>query len=89
MRVSFSGEPDLENLQDAAPWTKHLPPEDLLTLLLDQHAIITFESQEVMQIAYDSTVGDEGPTATNPYEGPLRVYALTCDPLGKLLTENT
>jgi len=39
--------------------------------------------------AYYRTVGDDGPTKLNDYNGPCRIYALTCDPFGQLLNENT
>lgn len=48
-----------------------------------------FGTQEEVNRRYNLTVGDDGPTATNPYDGPARVYALTCDDAGVLRNENT
>lgn len=48
-----------------------------------------FGSEEEIQAIYDRTVGDDGPTKSNPYAGPVRVYALTCAPDGQLMNENT
>lgn len=38
---------------------------------------------------YGLTIGDDGPTATNSYKGPVRVYALLADRKGNILTDNT
>lgn len=50
---------------------------------------IVCESLQEMQTLYDQVVGDDGPSSVNPYSGPARVYALTCDDEGALLNENT
>ena len=55
----------------------------------DGWGILLFDTEEEMEKYYNLTVGDDGPTDTNPYNGDYRVYALTCDPIGQLLTENT
>lgn len=34
------------------------------------------------------TVGEDGPTPENTYDGPARVYAITCDQNGHLQHEN-
>jgi hypothetical protein len=39
--------------------------------------------------AFWSVVGDDGPTKTNPYNGPVRVFACTYDPDGITMNENT
>jgi hypothetical protein len=66
-------------------------------LNLDQHAQFLFEgggiilcdSKEEVDRLYWSTVGDDGPTPLNPYDGPGRVYAITCDDEGEWRNENT
>ena len=58
-------------------------------VLMDGHAWILFDSEDEMLDCYERTVGDDGPTDLNPYNGATRVYALTCSPTGKLLNENT
>jgi hypothetical protein len=76
-------------LLKAAPWAKDLGQE-ILTFLLDAGGgIISFDSEGECIAAYEATVGDDGPTKTNSYSGPLRVYALTCDPQGQTQNENT
>lgn len=52
-------------------------------------ACLFFDSEEECERAFWSTVGDDGPTKTNPYNGPARVFACTCGPDGVLRHENT
>jgi hypothetical protein len=47
-----------------------------------------FDTEEDMNAFYDNIVGDDGPTKSNPYNGQIKIYALTCGPNG-LLNENT
>jgi len=58
-------------------------------VLADEEGWILFDDEESMLDAFDSCVGDDGPTHLNSYNGPIRVYALTCSPEGQLLNENT
>jgi hypothetical protein len=48
-------------------------------ILSDGNGYLVCDSKEEMEELYNLTVGDDGPTATNPYDGPVRVYALTSD----------
>lgn len=57
--------------------------------MIDGHAFLFYDTEEAMQADFDRVVGDDGPTASNPYNGPVRVYALTCSPAGELMGENT
>lgn len=57
--------------------------------LADESGFILFDSEEEMKLIYDQTVGDDGPTKLNNYDGPVRIYMLTCDPTGQLMNENT
>lgn len=57
--------------------------------MVDGYGIILFDSQDEMDKAYEQAVGDDGPTDLNPYNGPLRVYCLTCGPDGQTQNENT
>lgn len=85
-------------------WSAAVPPEDLFTELqkaapyltmehaqamIESQAFLLFDTREEMERHYDLTVGDDGPTELNSYSGPLRVYALTCNPEGQLENENT
>jgi hypothetical protein len=60
-----------------------------VALSIDGERYFLFETEEAMLAAYDATVGDDGPTAANAYDGSASIYALTCSPAGELLTENT
>jgi len=55
----------------------------------DGYAFVVCDSLEEMQRVYDSTVGDDGPTDANSYEGAAKVYALTVYPDGEFGNENT
>lgn len=57
--------------------------------LLEGGGIILCDSEKEMERLYYLTVGDDGPTKYNSYSGPVRAYALTCDPNGQTLNENT
>lgn len=52
-------------------------------------ACMFFATENETRRAYSSTVGEDGPTKTNSYDGPARVFALLCDDRGNLLSENT
>lgn len=58
-------------------------------LIGDGYGYLLFDTEEEMIKTYELTVGDDGPTKSNPYDGPARVYALTCSPEGQFLNENT
>ena len=57
--------------------------------LLDGHCLLVCDSAEERDRLYGQIVGDDGPTESNPYDGPVRVYALTFDDTGQMLNENT
>lgn len=75
----------LESLK-AAPY---LNLRDHGQAFFEGSAIILCDSVEEQDFVYYSTIGDDGPTKLNKYDGPARIYALTCDPFGELGTENT
>lgn len=54
-----------------------------------KNAFVTFGTMAELYECYQSTVGDDGPTPTNRYFGPARVYALTIGPDGRAMDENT
>ena len=82
--ISTSGE-DWEVTQ-AAPYLHDI---DDMQLICDGAGFLTFHTEEEMLHVYDQTVGDDGPTELNPYDGSTRVYALTISPNGVALNENT
>ena len=57
--------------------------------IMDGYAVFLFDSEDEMLEAYEDIVGDDGPTARNSYDGPVRIYALTCSNEGVTLNENT
>lgn len=88
MFISFCIYPECSysysELEKAAPYLK-----DQTQFFADESGYILFDSEEEMWRAYDQTVGDDGPTESNKYSGPAKVYAITCDPDGQFGTENT
>lgn len=82
---SFLSE-DMLSVDNAAPWLKN---DKSIQCVADGHGIALFDTEADMLKAYESTVGDDGPTVSNPYRGHVRVYALTCNPKGVTLNENT
>jgi len=85
MMTSFEEYP-MEELFQAAPY---LAREEFRIMAVSGHGFIFLDSQTELYELYNQTVGDDGPTFKNPYNGPARVYAVTCSPEGELLTENT
>lgn len=58
-------------------------------VIADGHGWFLFDTEEECYHAYWSCVGDDGPTPINDYSGKVRIYALTCNPEGQALNENT
>lgn len=85
--LSFDWEYDAEIVK-AAPILRDIY-ESKPHELTDGFALLWFESEEEAREAFLSTVGDDGPTRTNPYDGPAKVYALLIAPDGQMQTENT
>ena len=88
--ASFDPDIEFDELVEAAPWLGQLTADkESQRLLLDGSGIVVCDDVEEQRRIFASTVGDDGPTATNQYEGHARVYVLTCSSTGNLLTENT
>jgi len=75
-------------IECAAPYLDNSDETDC-RIIHDGVGIIAFESERLMEEAFEVTVGEDGPTKLNPYDGPARVYALTCNAKGEILNENT
>jgi hypothetical protein len=75
-----------DDLLKAAPY---LDPVKHCQVLSDGYGFIICDTEEELYKLYDQTVGDDGPTKTNSYDGPARVYAMTIDADGELGNENT
>lgn len=50
---------------------------------------LLFDSEEQMLLHYNQVKGDDGPTRSNPYDGPASIFAVTCNPSGELMDVNT
>lgn len=86
--IEFSD--DWEEVQKAAPYLKFIESNpEIVQVLLDGQGILLIETEEEANKIYEQTVGDDGPTELNPYQGKCRVYALLCNPNGEFLNENT
>ena len=53
----------------------------------DGYMFVLCDTEEECQLLFESVVGDEGPTKTNPYNGDCRVFCLIINDKGE--TENT
>lgn len=62
---------------------------NLAQIVLDGRGIIICDDEEEQNHIYNLTVGDDGPTILNTYDGKASVYALTIDAKGDLVNENT
>jgi len=60
-----------------------------MSVRLDGFVLLLFDTAEERDLYYYQTVGDDGPTKTNPYRGKATVYAATISPEGKTMAENT
>lgn len=77
---------DGNNALKAAPY---LNAQEHTQIMADQYAFILCEDEDEQDRLFWLTVGDDGPTNTNPYNGASRVYAMTISADGEPLSENT
>ena len=83
----YEGVDLIELIRQAAPYLTDSNEDS--QLIADGCGILVFENEAEMGQYYWQTVGDDGPTLTNSYDGPVKVYALTCSAEGEMLNENT
>ena len=86
--LAFDPDQELEATLSAAPYLRR----DLAAfgqLVADAGGYIVCDNDAEMEELFWQTVGDDGPTAANPYQGSGRIYALTCSADGQLRNENT
>ena len=76
----------LTEIKKAAPY---LNQNEITSLFFGGRLILLFDSAKERDTTYWNTVGDDGPTKTNKYNGEIRIHAQTCSPTGQLLNENT
>jgi hypothetical protein len=89
--ISFVNPPEVSFEDAPGELAKAVPYFDELTTQAwcNGQAFLVFDSEQEMRKYYNNTVGEDGPTASNPYDGPARAYALAIGTDGKALTENT
>jgi len=80
---------DRSELHLAAPWVTALDIHDRVEFEITGEIVLLFDSEEDARMAFDVTVGDDGPTVSNPYNGETRVYACLISPSSGAVTENT
>jgi hypothetical protein len=80
-----SSEGDEAEVAKAVPL---LSEEGVRKLVMHNELFVPFATKAEARKFFDSVVGDDGPTKSNPYDGPAKVYALMGGPYG-WLTENT
>lgn len=71
---------------EAAPYLSNLC---FYVTRFDGQGYILSEDAEALLGLYNQTVGDSRRASGNSYRGSARVYAMLCDPTGKIVTENT
>lgn len=82
-------------LEDSGMWPEAAQAATFLDfathaqIMIDGYGWFLFDAQAEMEAAFWQCVGDDGPTKANPYNGPMRVYAITCSSEGELWNENT
>jgi hypothetical protein len=86
LSVSFQDDDDLDEVIKAAPYLNY---KDHGQILAEGSAIVLCDTEEEVVELYKRTVGDDGPTKLNDYDGPVKVYARVCNPQGEVLFENT
>jgi hypothetical protein len=73
-------EPWIADLRKAAPY---LFDEDgtckYIQILSDGEGYLVCDNVVELERLYDLTVGDDGPTSSNPYDGDVRVNAVTSE----------
>jgi hypothetical protein len=83
---NVSIESAMEEIARAAPILEGV---ELITLIAERELYRYYDSEEACYEDFCRIVGDDGPTDLNDYDGPERVYALTCDNKGNFRCENT
>jgi len=85
------GEQDFEEVVKAAPYLANWQDDNdnMAQIMFDGSGFILCEDEAEMKEYYYQTVGDDGTTKYNPYNGPARVYALAIEADGEIGTENT
>ena len=76
----------IDDFIQAAPYLKDPSNQHVL---INGFGYFLSDYLDDLEYAFDITIGDSGPNLWNSYTGPATIYALTCDPNGVELDENT
>lgn len=87
LSVSSSAD-DTDDIACAAPYLDSIDGEAWFRLSTGEPLYVFGEEADLRRM-FEATVGDDGPTATNRYDGPARVYAMLVSPTDGVMTENT
>lgn len=71
---------------EAAPY---LRDSRFFVTRFDGQGYVLSENENALRELYNQTAGDSRRSSGNSYRGSARVYAMLCDPTGKIVTENT
>ena len=85
----FSFSLDLDNCDDIVKAAPFLDFKVHTQIFSDEIGFVFADTEEEILALFNKTVGDEGPTKSNPYEGPGKVYALTCGSDGEFISCNS
>ncbi len=80
-------EPSREDFLASAAWVKNLSEDEQLYAWFYGGGYVLFDTEEELLSAYNQTLGDDN--KGDPREEKCSIYALTCDPNGCLINENT
>ena len=85
MYLSTTEQTNVKGVRLAAPYLS----VDQCINLMNSNLVLTFDSEEEMELCFERTIGDDGPTIRNLYSGDVQVYALTFSNSGIMMNENT
>lgn len=91
--LSFGDEFNPGELKKAVPFLDlgSLEPDDIgdYQAVCDEYMFVECKSKAECYRLFNQVVGDDGPTKSNPYNGPTRVYAVTINNRGEIGGTNT
>jgi hypothetical protein len=87
--ISFTGNTDRADHREMRKAVPYLDYVDATKLYCGQQLFLVCDDKKECHKLFDQTVGDDGPTLTNSYNGYARVYAEIIGPDGKSRGENT
>lgn len=84
--IYFGLDFEMEEIIKAAPY---LSLREHGQAIIEGSAVIVCETAQERDLLYYQTVGEDGPTKLNSYNGPCKIFALTISEKGEFLHENT